>query len=80
MSHAWRAKDGITHKMLINKPNRKIPHDKPRQRWLDRVNNDLENLDRMMRIEGLDDRERWMELDRNFKLDIYFIKIDKISR
>jgi len=56
--HVWRAKDKLIHKVLVNKPNGKRPRGRPRQRWLDRVNKDLESLS-TSKIKDADDRELW---------------------
>ncbi|XP_025425893.1 uncharacterized protein LOC112694589 [Sipha flava] len=40
--HVWRAEGKLIRQVLINKPNKKRPVGRPRQRWLDRVKDDLE--------------------------------------
>jgi hypothetical protein len=56
--HVRREKDKLIHNVLINKPNGKRPRGRPRQRWLDRVNKDLESLG-TTKIDDTDDRELW---------------------
>lgn len=34
----------LIHKVLVNKPNEKRSRSRPRQRWFDRIDKDLENL------------------------------------
>jgi len=53
--HVRRAKDKLINKVLIENPNSKRPRGRPRQRWFDRVNKDLENLG-TTRIEDVNDR------------------------
>jgi len=59
--HAWRAKDKLIHKVLINKPSGKRPRGRPRQRWIDGANKDLESLG-PTKIEYANDRELWSDL------------------
>lgn len=56
--HVWRAKDKLIHKVLINKPNGKRPRGRPRQRWFDRANKDLESLG-TTKIEDANNWELW---------------------
>ncbi|KAF0752457.1 putative transposon-derived protein F52C9.6, partial [Aphis craccivora] len=44
---------------LINKPNKKRPVGRPRQRWLDRVKDDLKSLSNGASILDAEDRELW---------------------
>lgn len=43
----------------MNKTNKKRPVKRPRQRWTDRVKDDLKSSSNGTIIEGAEDRERW---------------------
>ncbi|XP_008189884.1 uncharacterized protein LOC103311866 [Acyrthosiphon pisum] len=42
--HVWRADNSIVKKVLVNNLNRKRPRGKPKQRWLDVVKRDIQEL------------------------------------
>ncbi|XP_050443868.1 uncharacterized protein LOC126847604 [Adelges cooleyi] len=60
--HVWRAEGGLIRQVLINKPNKKRPVGRPRQRWLDRVKDDLKRLRNGAGIEDAEHREVWRAL------------------
>eukprot|EP00102_Acyrthosiphon_pisum_P010699 XP_008179114.1 PREDICTED: uncharacterized protein LOC103308121 [Acyrthosiphon pisum] len=43
--HVWRAKQDLINKVLNNNPSGKRPRGRPRQRWMDRIKNDLKRMD-----------------------------------
>lgn len=53
--HAWRAKGSLIRQALINKPNKKRPVGRPRQRWMGRVKDDLKSLSNETSIEDAED-------------------------
>ncbi|KAE9523132.1 hypothetical protein AGLY_016473 [Aphis glycines] len=57
--HVWRAEGRLIRQVLDNKPNKKLPVGRPRQRWLDRVKDDLKTLRNGASIEDAKDREGW---------------------
>ncbi|KAL4154352.1 hypothetical protein QTP88_000231 [Uroleucon formosanum] len=60
--HVWRAEGKLIKQVLINKPNKKRPVGRPRQRWLDRVKDDLKRLSNGASIVDAEDRELWRTL------------------
>jgi len=59
---SWRAKHDLINNVLINKPSGKRPRGRPRQRWMDRVKNDLMRVDETAVIEDADDGNRRRDL------------------
>lgn len=43
-SHVWRAEDQTVHEITIRKPDKNRQRGWPRQRWIDRVREDLKLL------------------------------------
>ncbi|KAF0728937.1 putative transposon-derived protein F52C9.6, partial [Aphis craccivora] len=60
--HVWRAEGKLIKQVLINKPNKKQPVGRPRQRWLDRVKDDLKSLSNGASVVDAEDREIWRTL------------------
>jgi hypothetical protein len=60
--HVWRAEGKILNKITLWKPNKKRPLSRPRQRWSDRVYQDLRLIGVENPEEIAKDRERWEEL------------------
>ncbi|XP_050547614.1 uncharacterized protein LOC126909240 [Daktulosphaira vitifoliae] len=56
--HVWRS-NGILKKALEGKINGKRPRGRPRQRWIDRVNDDLNKYNQEVTIADSVDRDRW---------------------
>lgn len=60
--HVWKAKDILVNEVTVWKPDRKRPTGRPRQRWNDRVKEDLKHL----RISDGEtrsfDREAWRDI------------------
>jgi len=52
--HVWRAKQDLINKVLTNNPSGK----RPRQRWMDRIKNDLKRTDQTVVMEEADNRDR----------------------
>ncbi|XP_025415570.1 uncharacterized protein LOC112687196 [Sipha flava] len=42
--HVWRADNSIVKKVLVNNLNRKRPRGRPKQRWIDVVKRDIQEL------------------------------------
>jgi hypothetical protein len=66
-SHVWRS-NGILKKVLEGKINAKRPRGRPRQRWLDRVNEDLNKYTPGILIEDSVDRESWKKVVETAKV------------
>ncbi|XP_025412526.1 uncharacterized protein LOC112684995 [Sipha flava] len=60
--HVWRVEGKLIRQVLINKPNKKRLVGRPRQRWLDRVKDDLKRLSNGASIEDAEDQELWRTL------------------
>jgi len=60
--HVWRTEGRLIRQVLVNKPNKKRPVGRPRQRWLDRVKDNLKTLRNEGSIEDAEDREGWRAL------------------
>jgi hypothetical protein len=52
----------ILKKALEKKTNGKRPRGRSRQRWIDRVNEDLNKCTRGLTIEDSDDRQSWKKV------------------
>jgi len=55
----WRAKGRVVNEVTMWKPDRKRPIGRPRQRWRDRVEEDLKLLG--IRDGELEKQEHWIE-------------------
>jgi len=60
--HVWHAEGKILNKITSWKPNKKRPLGRPRQRWSDRVYQDLRLIGVENPEEMANDRERWEEV------------------
>jgi hypothetical protein len=60
--HVWRAEGRLIRQARINKPNKKQPVGRPRQRWMDRVRDDLKRLRIGASIEDTEKQELWKTL------------------
>lgn len=56
-SNAWRAEGILIRSALIKKPNKKGQVERPRQRWMDRVRDDLKSLRIRTSIEDAENRK-----------------------
>jgi hypothetical protein len=59
--HVWRS-NGILKKVLEGKINGKRPRGRPRQRWIDRVNEDINKCAQGLTLEDSIDRDRWKKV------------------
>jgi hypothetical protein len=55
--YVWHAEGGLIRQVLINKPNKKEHVERPKQRWLGGVKDDLKTLINRASIEDAKDRE-----------------------
>ncbi|KAL4084416.1 hypothetical protein QTP88_028238 [Uroleucon formosanum] len=61
-AHVWRAKQDLINKVLTNNPSEKRPRGRPRQRWMDRIKNDLNRTARTVVMEEADNRNHWRSM------------------
>ncbi|VVC25708.1 Hypothetical protein CINCED_3A019582 [Cinara cedri] len=59
--HVWRS-EGVLGSITKWKPNTKRPRGRPRQRWADRVKDDLSMIDVENAEEMSRDREKWKDV------------------
>jgi len=59
--HVWRSK-GLIGQITTWKPNTKRPRGRPRQRWTDRIKEDLKMLEVWKGEERTKDREKWWQI------------------
>jgi len=57
--HVWRAEGQTVHDVTMWKPNKKRPIGRPRQRWTNRVKEDLKLLDIREGEQLAENRELW---------------------
>ncbi|KAF0766755.1 PINc domain-containing protein [Aphis craccivora] len=60
--HVWRGREQTIGQVTPWKPKSKIPLGRPRQRWLDRVNKNLEMLGILNCEEIGMNRDRWRDV------------------
>jgi len=65
--HIWRDKDNQMRQVVVSKPNKTRPRERPRQRWIDRVKKDLMKVDETAMIEDAPNRDRWERLSISSK-------------
>jgi hypothetical protein len=60
--HVWRAKDQLLWTITKWKPNKSRPRGRPRQRWVDRVKEDIRMLGVINGEELAKHKESWREI------------------
>jgi len=60
--HIWRDNDSLMRLVLVTKLNKTCSRERPRHRWLDRVNTNLNQVKETANIQDADKRNRWKNL------------------